>query len=126
MSLPLRTPPVLLDGDVEEIHRIGLARAPSEACGVLLPTPLRGRRVWEMPNRSSTPHDAFAMMAQDVLVELGGWIEDNEPLWGEMIYWHTHPAGNAAPSRADVEHRLGEIHNLLVALTDHGPAPCWF
>jgi proteasome lid subunit RPN8/RPN11 len=125
--LPQKTPPVLEPSFLDVIVSIGIQRAPAEACGVVIPTPLRGRRVWEMPNRAADPTTGFEYRADDVMLALEPWmVENTNEAWAEIIFWHTHPGGHAYPSRADVENRLDDVHNLVVALGDDGPVPCWF
>lgn len=124
--LPLKTPPTLDPARIQEIAQIGQLRLPSEACGVMIPTPHRGRWVWEMPNRSLEPDAEFVFGIDDVFTELEDWITHNDDHWNEIIFWHTHPGGRAYPSRADVENRVGDVHNLIVALADTGPVPCWY
>lgn len=111
---------------VDKIYEIGMRRAPSEACGILLPTAHKGQRVWEMPNRHHEHHDHFEMSTDDVLMELGGWFSNNEELWGQVTVWHTHPEGVPGPSEVDRENRVEDCCNLIVALTESGPRPTWF
>lgn len=126
MALPQKTPPVLDEAILQRIIEIGEKRLPTEACGVAIPTPWRGERVFEMPNRSKTPRDSFEFQGSDVMITLEQWLAQNEELWGEFIVWHTHPGGNIGPSEKDIEVRVEDVHNLVVALTPEGPVPCWF
>ena len=116
---------MLLDKpSLAEIGRLGLLRAPEEACGVLLPSPLRGSRVHEMPNRSSRASDSFMFCASDVREVLAEWLAEHPD--GEATIWHTHPGGNVGPSAFDLGHRVEEAGNLVVALTPEGPKAAWY
>ena len=55
---------------VEAIARIGRLRSPAEACGLLLPTPINGKQVIEIPNRAKQSHDTFEMLGSDMMMEL--------------------------------------------------------
>lgn len=112
--------------DLVEIARIGRERQPAEACGVLLPTPFRGSRVWEMPNRASRFNEAFELHTDDIVVQLGEWLGQNRDHWDDLAVWHTHPSGDTTPSKADMEGRFEPMANLVVALTEEGPKPVWF
>lgn len=119
---------VVLDGSqVAEIGRIGLERRPSEACGILLPYPWKGRQVFELPNRAELHHDKFEMHSDDIVITLQDWVDSTpEATWDMLTVWHTHPAGNIGPSKADLEERSEHCGNLVVALTEDGPIPTWF
>lgn len=121
------TPVVLEPSVIAEIARIGERRLPNEACGVIIPTPYKGRQVFEMPNRSKTPHDSFTMHSADIILELQDWAADNdEAVWEKMTIWHTHPGGNLDPSQSDIENRIEYCGNLVVALLEDGPRATWF
>lgn len=121
--------PVQVSPDVlGEIVNIGLKRRPNEACGVILPTPYRGRQVFEMPNRSKTPANEFKMTSEDILLTLEEWATNNpEAIWENITIWHTHPSGKDGPSKTDLNNRIVHCGNLVVALHDegHGTAT-WF
>jgi proteasome lid subunit RPN8/RPN11 len=120
--------PVTLDPLViQEIGRIGVERKPCEAVGVLLPFPWRGQRVWEMPNRSKTPHNTFEIHSSDIVITLQEWVDEvTEAEWSNIVLWHTHPDGQVGPSTADLENKIEQCGNLVVALTEDGPVPTWF
>lgn len=114
---------------VREIAEIGEKRRPNEACGILLPYPVKGRQVLEMPNRSSTPDDEIVMKGEDIVLEL-------EMLFGEgnllpehiaesLTFWHTHPGGNLGPSHYDLQHKANIGKNLVVTLGEE-PKATWF
>lgn len=114
---------------VEEIARIGKERAPCEACGLLLPIAWRGKRVWELPNRSKTPHDSFTLTGTDIMLELEDFIAqvDDQQIWGEIVIWHTHPKGNLGPSVYDMRNRSTRTQNLVVTLLEDADAKAtWF
>lgn len=112
---------------VEEIVRIGAHRAPSEACGVILPPPgdRSGRagiaaRVIELPNRSKRPRDSYELHGKDLVLELEDWLlaKDNEDR-ERMIFWHTHPSGNIGPSRGDLGQKNWNFSFLVVSIDPH-------
>jgi proteasome lid subunit RPN8/RPN11 len=108
---------------VQEIAALGRERAPAEACGILLPTPHKGERVWEMPNRSLHPQDSFTMHGTDIKLSVGDWEGD----FREMVIWHTHPAGNIGPSREDLRGRLDRVGNLVITLLPNNEAKAtWY
>ncbi len=98
-----------------EIAKIGHERLPCEACGILLRIPYKGKRVWELPNRSPFPHDSFEMLGADIMMEFEDMPEEE---WGHMAVWHTHPKGMLYASAADVANRVEVMGNLVVALGD--------
>lgn len=111
--------PEITDDQLASIERIGLLRAPNEACGLLLMSPHRGRTIIELPNRSLTPQDSYQFHGTDAKLELEGYDDG-------VIVWHTHPGGGIGPSRNDMRTRHPEFWYLVVALTDKGPLPTFF
>ena len=121
--------PIILTPDMlVEIGRIGELRKPNEACGVLLPIPMRNRVVWEVPNRAEDGTDKFEMHSDDVVIMLEEWAADNAQyaVWENIVLWHTHPSGSIGPSKADLENKIEKCGNLVVSLTDSGPVATWF
>jgi proteasome lid subunit RPN8/RPN11 len=115
----------LLDQSLPEIEKLGQLRAPTEACGLLLDTPvLRAGQVThviELPNRSLEP-SSYEVLASDIRLAMEG-IEDVE----DAAVWHTHPSGHIGPSRLDMQNRPTQtIPMLVVALTPDGPIATWF
>ena len=102
---------------MSEFYRITQDRLPAEACGVMIPTPHRERYIWEMPNRSMKPQTGFKMQSSDVRYCIGEWIENNPDLLTEVTFWHSHPSGNAEPSDLDLQHKVENAKNLVVAIT---------
>lgn len=108
---------------VEEIAKVGRERAPVEACGILLPTPFKGKRVWEMPNRSMEGNNTFELHGADIVITLDEWDGD----FKQVAIWHTHPDGGVGPSRADLQTRLSQVGNLVVTLLDGNKAKAtWY
>lgn len=119
--------PELTEDALAEIYRIGLLRAPSEACGLLLEIPFttslgKTSRVLEIPNRSLRPHDSYVMESDDLKLAMDGKPDQN------AAAWHTHPGGLVGPSTKDMRTRadLADIPMLVVALTQEGPVAAWF
>lgn len=125
----MKTPVVLETDLIQEMADIGKRRLPNEACGVLIPIPWRGKRIFEIPNRSETPKDSFQMKSEDIVLVLEDWAAayPNEASWDEVVIWHTHPGGGVGPSRVDMHNRIEYCGNLVVTLVGEGPpVAVWF
>lgn len=117
----------LSDRLIAELERIGKDRLPNEACGIIIPTPWRGRQIFEMPNRSMHPRDSFQFTTDDLYIELKGWVEATDhDVWNDIVIWHTHPAGGVGPSRQDMRSKIPKVGHLVVALTENGAVPTWY
>lgn len=117
MSSPSQSAPPTLDEElIAEFYNIILDRYPIEACGVLLPTPHRGKLIWEMPNRSLKGDKNYRMESADVHLALGDWIVENSSRIHEVTFWHSHPSGNPMPSAVDLRHRVHQACNLVMAI----------
>lgn len=112
---------------LDEIVRIGRDRAPSEACGIILPEPVRNRWVWECANRSETPHDSFTMTGKDIIMLLERIYEDPPApeMVAQMVVWHTHPKGGVGPSTFDLQNKPAKLRCLVVSLGDN-PLATWY
>lgn len=114
---------------INTIADIGRTRGPHEACGLLLPTPIRGVQVIELPNHSESPEDSFELRGNDMIsaleTVLGTVTEDMIP---GLTVWHTHPSGGVGPSRMDLQNKAAYMNNLVVTLFDDGKPPLatWF
>lgn len=117
--------PELTGTALEAIGRIGRARFPREACGLLLPHPdALDRVVIELPNRSLNPEWEYQFTGDDAGMELaaGKWNHHDD-----VAIWHTHPHGSIGPSDQDIMRKLTDINYLVVALLDDGSnIPEWF
>lgn len=113
---------LVTEADRVEIVRIGLLRAPNEACGLLVTAPGLLKRVEEVPNRSTEPRDSCQMLDPDVRFAmraiLGDLQETEVDLAKHLVVWHTHPGGKIGPGRMDMEFKrqLRGIRCLVVAL----------
>lgn len=111
-----------LETIVPVIRQIGMARRPSEAGGLIVPTPTADVHKWvvELENISDEPHDSFftdlAKAEEEVAIQLR-ITPDPTDVW----LWHTHPGGNVGPSPMDMRGKIDGVHYLVVALPD-GPA----
>lgn len=107
-----------------DIVRIGLDRAPNEACGILLPPPgdifrfrSHNRQVIELPNRSLSPRDSYEILGTDIVQELINWLENvDQADHDNMVIWHTHPSGSVGPSKGDLDHKIGDFTYLVVSI----------
>lgn len=117
---------------VESIAQIGRLRRPAEACGLLLPVPVKGRQIIEIPNRAKQAHDTFEMAGTDMIMELEkimSWEQIEELLEKKAITaWHTHPSGNVGPSKFDMDYKPPKMMSLVVTLFEDGRVPLatWF
>lgn len=121
---------VLEETLVKEMARIGELRRPNEACGILLPEPVHGQQVVEVPNRATYPHDSFVMKGEDILLALEMVYREEVPdgIIVQLTAWHTHPGGNVGPSKADLQNKPPRIKSLVVTLfdDDRSPLASWF
>lgn len=120
---------VLTPEIVTQIADIGTQRLPNEACGMLLPTPIRGVQVIEIPNRSLEPHDSFEMWGSDMLLALEMVFQGDFPqeLVPSITAWHTHPHGHVGPSKFDMDNKPANIKSLVVTLREgEGPLATWY
>lgn len=114
---------------VNTIAEIGRQRAPKEACGLLLPTPINGVQVIELPNYSDNPEDSFEMKGQDMFRALEMAFQGDFPaeLVASLTAWHTHPKGNLGPSPFDMHNKPAHLKSLVVTLDDSGGAKAtWY
>lgn len=109
---------------VSRIAAIGRERAPAEACGLMLPIPLKGRQIIELPNRSKTPQEEFIMLGSDMMIELEKSFDKpiTEELLEGITAWHTHPKGNIGPSKADLEFKSPRLKHLVITLNEDNTA----
>lgn len=121
---------VLEQAMVDAIAKIGQAAYPNEACGLLLPEPVRGGQVVELPNRSKEPRDSVEIDLDDIIVQLEILYGDEVPstILPNITWWHTHPGGNVGPSKFDMENKPPQLKCLVVTLFPDGraPVPAWF
>lgn len=110
---------------INRIAHIGRATSPNEACGLLLPTPINGVQVIQLPNRSLEPQDSVEMRGEDMLLALEQIFQDDFPeeLIPGLTVWHTHPGGNVGPSRFDLENKPAHMKSLVVTLFKDKRAP---
>lgn len=127
-------PRITLTSEIlNELARITTLRMPSEACGVLLPTPRSARlgsasQVVELPNRSMDAGHAYAINGEDVQLEIEDWAKTaSEAHRDGIALWHSHPSGFIGPSQGDLEDRLEGIAYLVVCFNEHNQfIPSWF
>lgn len=106
-----------------EIQRLGMAKTPCEAGGLIVPTDDMPPSLWiiELENISDSPHDTFltdlGVAEERVKLRLEG-CSDPADVW----LWHTHPGGHIGPSRMDMERRIEGVNYLVVSLPDGVPA----
>ena len=114
---------------INTIAQIGRANSPNEACGLLLPTPIRGVQVIELPNHSENPEDSFELHGTEMMAALEQVLGTvTEEMIPGLTVWHTHPSGGVGPSRMDLRNKAAYMNNLVVTLFNDGKQPLatWF
>lgn len=121
---------VLEQAMVDAIAALGQAAYPNEACGLLLPEPIRDCQVVELPNRSKEPQDSVEIDVEDIVLQLEMLYGEEVPstILPEIAWWHTHPSGNVGPSKFDMENKPPQLKCLVVTIFQDGraPVPAWF
>ncbi|WP_245653502.1 Mov34/MPN/PAD-1 family protein [Sphingomonas pituitosa] len=84
----------ILDG----MKKASAAAVPREACGLLLGTEGEIERFTECANVSDAPEIRFEIDPAALFAALRAERAGGPALLG---YWHSHPSGNATPSRTD-------------------------
>lgn len=94
--------------------RLGDLRSPLETGGVLL----KGRLL-ELKNEAAPAdqYDSYSIKMPALEAAIGNATID------DVLFWHTHPAGNVGPSKMDLEGRLEGLQYMVVALTKDGAIP---
>lgn len=110
---------------IAQIADIGRQRAPHEACGLLLPTPVRGVQVVELANHAVSSTDSFEMKGAEMLQALEMIFQGDVPesIIPGLTVWHTHPSGGVGPSRFDLRNKPANLSSLVVTLFDDGRPP---
>ncbi|RSV40547.1 peptidase [Sphingomonas sp. ABOLD] len=80
------------------MKKAATAAAPREACGLLLGAGGRIERFTECANVSDAPEIRFEIDPAALFAALRAERAGGNALLG---YWHSHPSGDAAPSRTD-------------------------
>ena len=129
-ALPVAPKLLLTPAILMELKRITLERMPSEACGLILPTPrdgATGSQVVELPNRSMNHTDSYEIQPIDIPLEIGPWLEDATPEEVHRVaIWHSHPGGSVGPGSIDLEKKIPNAAYLVVALVGNELIPTWF
>ena len=114
---------------INTIADIGRRRSPNEACGLVLPTPVNGVQVIELPNHSAEPEDSFELHGSDMMAALEQTLGTvTEEMLPGLTAWHTHPSGGVGPSRTDLRNKPAYLNSLVVTIFDDGRTPLatWF
>jgi proteasome lid subunit RPN8/RPN11 len=101
--------------ELTELTNIYQLRYPTEACGVIIPSPYHGKTGFVLPNRSMTPQSSYLMTGKDLSLELNEWFEEHADELAGVVFWHTHPSGDAKPSKTDRQHRVSGAMNVIVS-----------
>ena len=119
----------ITDKATKEIIRIGKARDPYEACGLLLAQPgTYEPLVVEVPNGSEEPETSYAFTTRQARAVIAQAMDEQErqfveetidgrtPSFDDVVVWHTHPALTPGPSSADLANRDPRIQYLVIFL----------
>lgn len=101
---------------LKQIIAIGHARAPQEACGLLIaqPPPAYDPIVLEIPNASPTPETSFEFTSDQARAVIDDLLEGVE--LGDVLVWHTHPSNTDGPSSLDLSTRVEGVKYLVIHL----------
>jgi proteasome lid subunit RPN8/RPN11 len=102
------------------MKKASAAAAPREACGLLLGTGGVVERFVECANLAETPETRFEIDPAALFAALRA-----ERAGGPMLlgYWHSHPSGNAAPSRTDAA--MAAPDGKLWVILGGDAVTCW-
>jgi proteasome lid subunit RPN8/RPN11 len=106
-----------IDVVVPRIIELGMAEAPREACGLVIPCLDEPPDEWVRPLRNRHPHPEQAYEIDPLTVK--GLLEDlqrQERVWEDVLIWHTHPQGQVGPSKGDMDYRHLGLKYLVVSL----------
>ena len=112
MATELRIP-FSLDVVIPRILEIGMAEAPREACGVIIPDLNSSVDGWihQLVNRAENPYDSYVIDPRTITDLL-----KTPEAWEGSLIWHTHPGGHVGPSQGDMRARHPELKYLVVTL----------
>ncbi|ABI56508.1 Mov34/MPN/PAD-1 family protein [Alkalilimnicola ehrlichii MLHE-1] len=97
----------------DRLARLGLARWPEEACGLMLGCDGRVRRLVLCRNVAARRADRYLVHARDFL----RWDRAAHRLGLDILgVWHTHPDGGARPSGTDREQAWRGWSYLIAAV----------
>lgn len=94
----------LTPAQVREIVQHARAEQPDEACGLLLGTDMRVTTVQSAMNVESEPRYRFRIDDQTLAAHV----------FDAIGFYHSHPAGNAIPSRSDIAESCYPEHVYLI------------
>ena len=105
---------------LEQIRTEAGAAWGTEVCGALIGNNGEVRTAVRIVNHSIDPERGFLIPAEDVLR-----IERAAETQGQAVlgFYHSHPAGNAEPSSADLENAVPGY--LYLILSGNGDARAW-
>jgi proteasome lid subunit RPN8/RPN11 len=101
---------------LKQIIAIGNARAPHEACGLLIaqPKPAYDPIVLEISNCSATPETSFEFTSDQARAVIDDVLEGVE--LSDVLVWHTHPSNTDGPSSLDLSTRVAGVQYLVIHL----------
>lgn len=102
------------------MKKAAAAAAPREACGLLLGAGDRIERFTECANVSDTPEIRFEIDPAALFVALRAERGGGPELLG---YWHSHPSGDAQPSRTDAA--MAAADGKLWVILGGDDVTCW-
>lgn len=106
-----------MDVIVPHILALGIEENPYEACGVVIPESTTAPISWvrKMLNRADNPFNSYRL-DPDTIAQLEKDYASDNPVWDNVIVWHTHPSGHVGPSREDMLYRVEGLKYLVVSV----------
>lgn len=99
-----------MEAALRRILDLGIEQAPEEACGILV-NEFQGVRIVKMINRAEDPTRSY-----QIDVKTLKQLALKPKTWSHVAVWHTHPGGLVGPSPGDLEHKLHNVHYVVVTV----------
>jgi [CysO sulfur-carrier protein]-S-L-cysteine hydrolase len=108
---------VLLPGKMyKEMMRVGRSQLPNEACGLISGMSNKGMTFWPMVNIEPSPY-SFAMDINEQDEVEKKMMQKNQHFMG---IFHTHPFGQAVPSKDDIRSSFNpDVYYFIAAIGSH-------
>jgi len=126
-SRPLDIPEPAL----KEIIQAGFDSHPNETGGLLFPNLIsrKGKLTWiAILDNIAVEPTTMMEFNRDQFIAAGLEYVQTEVDWELLTIWHTHPSGGVGPSRKDMQKRIPQMGNLVIALklNDRTGIPTWY
>ena len=107
-----------IDVVIPRIIEIGMAEAPKEACGLVIPDLNYPPDQWvhQLQNRAENPLNHYKIDGQTLFQIATDRNHEGDREWEDVLIWHTHPSGSPTPSDGDYDAKIPGAKYLVVAL----------